>query len=44
MLLMERDPNPYRALSSMTSYRDRSGLFVKACDERGITYEKKLAF
>ena len=42
--LMERDPDPFRALKRMLSYKDRTRVFLDLCDSRGIRYTNTLSF
>lgn len=42
--LLEKNSDPFRALSGMFSYNDRTRLFRKECDARGIAYKNQLAF
>ncbi|MBR5344596.1 MAG: hypothetical protein IK127_02055 [Clostridia bacterium] len=42
LFLLEIDPNPYLALSSMMSYMQRTKVFQAACQVRSIQFQKKL--
>ncbi len=42
--LSDMDPDPFRALSGMLDYRNRTRTFREACSARGIEFRDQLAF
>ena len=43
-MLLKINPNPFIALKNMFSYQDRTEIFRKMCDDRGIKYKNTLSF
>ena len=43
-MLLEINPNTFIALKNMFNYQDRTEVFRKKCDERGIEYKNMLSF
>ena len=44
LMLIEKDPDPFKALKSIISYQDRTGIFREMCDRREIKYKETFAF
>ena len=42
--LLEKNPDPFMAMESMMTYEDRTRVFAKMCDEKGIIYTHTLEF
>ena len=44
IMLLEINPDPFRAMAGLFNYNDRTQVFREMCDKRGIEYKDTLSF